>query len=150
MNIQWLYAAHLAASGYMVGVIWFVQVIYYPWFHDVPVDTFPSHHERYTRSMGWVVGPVMIGEMTTGLLLIMHTAGSPRNLLAGSLVLLALIWVSTATLQIPCHHRLSRGYDSKIHSRLVKTNWIRTAGWTVRLVLLLLSERGIEGLPDLK
>jgi hypothetical protein len=137
MNIPWLWAAHLALTGYMVGVIWFVQVIHYPWLHEMPVDKFRSYHERYTRTMGWVVGPAMIGEMATGLLLLMQTTGSSTNMLAVSLVLLALIWVSTATLQIPCHHRLSRGYDNKVHRGLVKTNWIRTVGWSLRLVLLL-------------
>lgn len=138
MNIQWLYAAHLALTGYMAGVIWFVQVIHYPWLHDVPGDRFRSYHKRYTQTMGWVVGPVMMGELASGVLWAMQTTGGPRSLPSGSLVVLVVIWISTATLQIPCHHRLSRGYDPAIHHRLVKTNWIRTIGWSFRLVLLLL------------
>jgi hypothetical protein len=28
--------------------------------------------------------------------------------------------------------RLSTGFDPVVHRRLVRTNWIRTAAWTVR------------------
>ena len=45
---------------------------------------------------------------------------------------LAVIWSSTALLQIPLHNALSNGFDPEIHARLVQTNWIRTIGWTAR------------------
>ena len=56
--------------------------------------------------------------------------------LAG-VALLALIWASTALLQIPLHNALSTGFDAEVHARLVHTNWIRTIAWTVRGVLAL-------------
>ena len=34
---------------------------------------------------------------------------------------------------MPCHARLSLGWDEQVHARLVATNWIRTALWTARL-----------------
>jgi hypothetical protein len=137
MSASWLWAAHVSATGYMVGVIWFVQLIQYPWFHDVPPDKFRAYHERYTRTMGWVVGPAMMVELITGAMLVMQPGGVNPTMLLISLGLLAIVWLSTLCLQIPCHHRLSQGYDGSIHRKLVQTNWIRTAGWSVRLVLLL-------------
>jgi hypothetical protein len=59
--------------------------------------------------------------------------------------LLLAVWGSTFLLQVPCHERLSAGWDEAVHARLVATNWIRTAGWTLRLVLLaLLAARNLS------
>lgn len=56
--------------------------------------------------------------------------------LAGTLVL--AIWVSTFVVQVPLHGRLVRGFEISVHRRLVRTNWLRTAVWSVRGVLALL------------
>ena len=53
-------------------------------------------------------------------------------------VLLAVIWASTAFLQVPCHKRLEQGLEWAAASRLVRTNWIRTMAWTARGVLAIL------------
>ena len=53
------------------------------------------------------------------------------------MALLAVIWGSTALLQIPLHNALSAGFDPEVHARLVQTNWIRTIGWTARGLLAL-------------
>jgi hypothetical protein len=49
---------------------------------------------------------------------------------------LAGVWASTFLLQVPCHDRLSRGWDEGVHARLVQTNWIRTVLWTARLAVV--------------
>jgi len=80
----------------------------------------------------------MTAELTTALLLLWR---QPEFFLpfyawlnAG---LLAAIWVSTFALQGPYHHRLTRAFDPFTHRSLVKTNWIRTAAWTIRGIILL-------------
>ncbi len=125
---------HLAATAYMTGIIWFVQTMHYPWFHKVPVEQFREYHAGYTARMGWVVGPVMLVELITGLMLVWTRGGLVFGLnMAG----MAVLWGSTFLLQVPCHHRLSGGYDAVTHERLVNTNWIRTVVWSIRLVLLI-------------
>jgi len=47
-------------------------------------------------------------------------------------VLLAVVWVSTFALQVPCHTRLSQAPDRAVMARLVAGNWLRTAAWTLR------------------
>jgi len=142
MNADVLWIAHVAATGIMTGIIWFVQLIHYPWFHDVPADRFIAYHRKYTRVMGFLVGPAMLAELITGGLLLGATSsGSIRSLLVAGLVMLGLIWLSTIALQIPCHQRLASGYDPRTHRRLVQTNWIRTIGWSARLLLLVLGPR---------
>ncbi|MGI9470789.1 MAG: hypothetical protein ACR2NZ_04615, partial [Rubripirellula sp.] len=56
----------------------------------------------------------------------------PRWAAITGLVLIVLIWLSTAFLQVPCHQQLSNGFDEAAYRRLVSSNWIRTALWTAR------------------
>ncbi|MEM6553254.1 MAG: hypothetical protein AAF750_14150 [Planctomycetota bacterium] len=51
--------------------------------------------------------------------------------------LLAVVWGSTVLLQIPLHQRLCEAADAGAAERLVGTNWVRTAAWSGRGVLVL-------------
>ena len=66
----------------------------------------------------------------------MVAAGSEKEVVAWvSLGVLGIIWLSTFALQAPAHRRLLAGFDEGVHRRLVRTNWIRTAGWLARVPL---------------
>lgn len=132
-----IWSLHLAATAVMTGVIWFVQFIQYPWFHQVPTDRFPAYHRDYTRRVGWIVGPTMLVEAASGVVLWWQLATGLLGWHIAGMALLAICWLSTAFLQIPCHLQLGRGYDPAVHARLVHTNWIRTIGWSLRLALLI-------------
>jgi hypothetical protein len=67
------------------------------------------------------------------LLLIRRPQGVPAWLPLLGLTLLAGIWASTFFLQVPCHLKLSTGWDAATHRFLVQSNWIRTVLWTARL-----------------
>ena len=41
-----------------------------------------------------------------------------------------------ALLQVPRHNALARGFDGPAHAALVATNWVRTAAWSLRALLL--------------
>ena len=60
-----------------------------------------------------------------------------RGAVWAGLALLAVIWLSTALVQVPLHRRLQGGFDAAAHRRLVRTNWLRTAAWTLRAALAL-------------
>jgi hypothetical protein len=125
-----LFACQLAATLYMTGVIWMVQLVQYPM-----IDRFTGgDHEAYTRRMGWVVGPAMLVELVAQALWLWRVPSPAAWSGAG---LLAVIWISTAGVQVPQHHRLSEGYDPKTHRALVRGNWIRVAAWSARSLLLL-------------
>ncbi|MCB0833413.1 MAG: hypothetical protein KDC45_08125, partial [Bacteroidetes bacterium] len=51
--------------------------------------------------------------------------------------LLGLIWFSTFFFQVSRHRTLATGFNVKEHNLLVKSNWVRTLGWTIRSVLLM-------------
>ena len=51
----------------------------------------------------------------------------------------------TVALSVPAHGVLAGGFDAAAHARLVGTNWLRTAAWTVGAatsLLLLWQYRG--------
>ena len=135
--------AHTAATLFMVGVIWFVQVVHYPLFARVGSEGFVAYSTTHTRLTGLVVGPPMLVEAATALALVVSTPPEVSGwLVRVGLVLLAGIWLSTALLQSPRHTELGRGLDLSAHRSLVTSNWLRTVLWSLRgfVVLSILAE----------
>lgn len=133
-----LVVAHLAATLYMTGLIWFVQVVHYPLFATIRQDEFSAYEQQHTKLTTWVVAPPMFIEAITAVLLFwFHPSGIVTWQLCVGLSLVVIIWLSTAFLQVPCHKLLSRGFEPAVHQRLVATNWIRTAAWSLRTLLVL-------------
>jgi len=129
---------NFAATLFMVGVIWFVQVVHYPLFAKAASTDFRAYELRHTALTTWVVAPPMLCEGITALLMFwFKPAGVASWQLAIGLALLIVIWLSTAFVQVPCHNALSQGFDTVVHRRLVGTNWIRTTAWSLRALLVL-------------
>jgi hypothetical protein len=51
--------------------------------------------------------------------------------------LIAVVWLSTAFVQVPYHRRLEQGFDAAAARALATSNWIRTFAWTARGGLVL-------------
>jgi hypothetical protein len=132
-----LLVGHAAATWAMVGLIWFVQVVHYPLFGRVGADAFPAYEREHQRRTTWVVMVLMPVELVTGIALVwVRPEGvAPAAVLAG-MGLLAVVWVSTGLWQAPLHGRLGGGYDAVLAGRLVASNWLRTAAWSLRGVLV--------------
>lgn len=134
-----LAAIHAVATVMMAGLIWFVQLVHYPMFLLVGEHEFKQYEKQHVRRTTWIVAPLMMIETITAMGLLFLTWGSGYGALTvPGVLLLVLIWVSTAFVQVPCHKRLDRGFDPAAAHRLVWTNWIRTVAWSVRLVLAML------------
>ena len=128
-----LLSIHLAATAAMVGLIWFVQLVHYPLFARVGAAEFVDYEAAHTRLTAYVVGPAMAVEGVAALIIAgWFRAQAGLGLTLAGLVLLALVHVSTVSLQVPAHRRLASGFDDAVAKRLVRSNWIRTAGWTAR------------------
>ncbi len=131
-----LLAIHLAATAGMMGVIWFVQLVQYPLFALVDTAGFTAFEAAHQRRTSMVVGPLMGVEGVAALAIIIwlrDTVGLALPLTG--LALLAVIHASTTFVQVPAHMRLADGFDAATHRRLVRSNWVRTIGWTTRTVL---------------
>lgn len=129
----WVVWLQVASTLYMVGVIWYVQLVHYPLMADVGNEHFEGFHNRHTRRTGWVViGPMVVEAGTATVLLWPGVDSVPHAPAAAGFALLALVWVSTFGIQVPLHRRLAGGFDADAHRWLVRSNWIRTVLWSVR------------------
>jgi len=137
MNLA-LLLLHAAATLFMVGLIWFVQVVHYPLASRVGEAAFAAYQQAHMAKTAWVVVPPMLVELAAaGLLVVNRPPGIPAWAPWVGVALLAVVWASTATLQVPLHGALAAGLDPERVSRLVATNWVRTVGWSLRGLLAL-------------
>ena len=128
--------AGAAATWAMVGVIWIVQRVQYPALAEHIVHEPGRAARRHQQRITWVVGPLMAVEGITALVLLVDRPPSMDAWMAwAAAILLAVALGSTAFVQVPLHARLAAGDDTAA-APLISTNWIRTAAWTGRGVLL--------------
>ncbi|MFM7413496.1 MAG: hypothetical protein ACKO6E_09860, partial [Planctomycetota bacterium] len=103
-----------ASSAAMCGIIWFVQAVHYPLFARVQGQEQEFALENQRRTQGVVI-PLMLAEgLAAAVIAWAPPAGVPRPVAVAGVVALAVLWLSTA---------------------LVRSNWLRTALWTLRAVL---------------
>jgi NTE family protein len=132
-----LFAIHAAATLFLTGLIWFVQVVHYPLLASVGHAEQVRYHDAHMTRTGWVVAPVMLLELGTAILLWIHPGVMTKRVALLGLGLVLVVWLSTFLLQVPCHRRLATGFEREAWKRLVRTNWIRTASWTARALLII-------------
>jgi hypothetical protein len=131
----------LAATVFMTGVIWVIQVVHYPLFAQVGDGGFFGYHTTHSQRISLVVILPMLVELGTSLLLVMmRPRGVPMWAALLGAALVGIVWVSTFFLQVPYHNQLGAALAeerSAAITGLVVTNWIRTVAWTIRSVLML-------------
>ena len=115
----------IALSGALFSLIWLVQLLIYPSFKLVN-QNFSECMLHHQNRISWVVIPLMLAELVVTLL--------QKNFLLIGLV--AGVWISTAFIQVPIHKMLAQNSKEKI-DWLIKSNWIRTVLWTLKLFVVL-------------
>jgi hypothetical protein len=122
----------------MFGVIWVVQLVHYPLFAGVGAEGFVAYEAAHKVRITLVVFPAMTLELGTAVALLwLRPDVVPPWMVWVGLALVGVVWLSTAFVQVPLHTTLSGGFEGGAHARLVATNWIRTAAWTLRAGLVL-------------
>lgn len=139
LSYKTLLFLHFAATWAMLGVILIVQVVHYPLFAQVGASSFAEYEALHASRITWIVAPLMLIELASavGLAVVRPPDVSSLPIWIG-LILLAIIWASTAFIQVPLHNKLMNGFDAVAHSRLVATNWLRTGAWAVRSVIAII------------
>jgi hypothetical protein len=133
-----LFLLHVGSTLYMMGLIWFVQVVHYPLHAHVGTEQFSTYQQFHMKWTAWVVGPPMLIEMiTTILFVVAPPLDLPAWYFGLGAVFLLVVWGSTIMYQSPYHNKLSNNFDSEIHKKLVQSNWIRTLFWSLRGGLVL-------------
>lgn len=116
----------------LTGLIWFVQVVHYPLFTSVKQST--PYYIRHQFRTSILVIPLMLTEFICASTLAYLT---PSWLSLLALGILIVIWLSTFLFQVPCHLKLKHKYREETANRLVHSNWIRTVGWSVRAIIVI-------------
>ena len=93
------------------------------------------------QEIGWLADALYAIAAVTypvlAVLLVWRPPGVPFVLaLAAGLCGAATVAVTVAV-SVPCHQRLAQGWDPAVHARLTRTNWWRTAAWTLGGVVAL-------------
>ena len=133
-----IFLAHTGATLYLVGVIWTIQILHYPLLANVGANDYAKYHNRHTSRITPVVAPAMVLELLTAIyfVFVQFEVVNASYFWCG-LVLVLIIWVSTFLVQVPLHKKLGASFEADAQRRLVRTNWIRTAAWTMRGALIL-------------
>ena len=128
MNAELVSLVRLAVDSAMTMLIWLVQLVIYPAFRSVDPALFRDWHQRYMRTISFVVIPLMLLQ---GGCVGLQCLVDSRPAHAASAVGILTAWIVTFRLSVPCHRLLqTEGRRGDVISRLVHTNWIRTVSWT--------------------
>lgn len=123
-----------AISWGLLVLIWVVQLVHYPSFAYIDERQFEAFHQHHTRSISYIVLPLMLLELgMAGILTLQYNF--QWNYIV-PLIIVLLIWGSTFLIQVPDHNSLAAGKDLSTIQRLVHTNWIRTVLWTLKAIWL--------------
>lgn len=133
-----IFLIHTAATLFLVGLIWTIQIVHYPLFARVGAGGYAAYQTGHMSRITYVVAPVMLAELATAVYLaIFSGAGINPNYFRFGLALVLLNWISTLFVQSPIHGKLAQNYNDELIKKLVTTNWIRTIFWTLRGALVL-------------
>lgn len=124
------------ASCFMAGLIWTMQILNYPLLALVDARDVPRYEQAHNRRFIWLVGPGVLVTLASAVALLAgRPSGVPLVVPVAALALLAVIIASTIRQGAPSHARLAVVWDADVHTRLVRTNWIRTLAWSALAVL---------------
>lgn len=133
MTLTFTLIIQLFCTFSLTGLIWVIQCVHYPAFRYANVETFKVFHNFHSQNITWIVAPLMVSELLTATLLFTK---NNSNFWLMQLVLILLLWTSTAFLSVPLHNKLMNGYDLKLIHKLTITNWPRTLLWSLKSALL--------------
>ncbi|QDU94656.1 hypothetical protein [Lignipirellula cremea] len=129
---------HLGLTCSMTGIMWFVQLAYYPNLRVVGAENYETYEQEHIRRINRVAWSMLAAELATSLALaVLPCAVWLRTVWVINLLLLLVIWWSTWFVQVPLHHALSKQFSDELLDRLVRTNWLRTVCYSLRTALLL-------------
>lgn len=131
-----VFIINILTTFYMLGIIWFVQIVHYPLFSFASKESFPEFAKEHSRLSTYVVILPMIVELISSFVLIFLVKSFELKVCFFiGLLLVLIIWFSTFFLQVPQHKKLGNGYDQKANKYLVNSNWLRTVCWTLRSII---------------
>ena len=134
-NSRTLLVIHLAATLFMVGLIWTIHYVHYPLFAYVGESTYASFQAAHVERIGKLLFVPWLTEGITLLgILALAFLGGHKALRIPSVInglAMAVVLVISGFWSAPAHAKLADGFDKSLHDQLMTVNLIRTLAWTV-------------------
>ena len=134
LSFETLAIAHLAPTGFMVGLIWTIHVVHYPLFALVNEPYRPFQEAHMARITALLVLPWGLEVVTGALLVFAAPAGSATGFALAGMGLIGLLVAITGLGAAPIHGRLVERFDADLHGRLLRVDRVRALAWTLRLI----------------
>ena len=127
---------HLAATWFMVGMIWTIHVVHYPLFAEVGATTYEGFQAAHVDRIGRLLLVPWLTEGVTLVALVLFAASDRRRDLRRAVaigaVAMAVVLVISGVWSAPAHGELAGGFDAAVHERLMTANLVRALAWSVR------------------
>ena len=134
-NSRTLLVIHLAATLFMVGLIWTIHYVHYPFFAYVGESTYASFQAAHVERIGKLLFVPWLTEGITllGVLALAFLGGRKAFRVPAVIngAAMAVVLVISGFWSAPAHAKLADGFDKSLHDQLMTVNLIRTLAWTV-------------------
>ena len=137
---SWLFLITFALVFYGMGAASVESFVNYPTWPLIGANEFRAYHRALgPLIIGYMVVPMMVTTVLTVLLLWFRPATIPRWMVWLAIVLQLMVWISTATVQLPIQGQLSAdGLSLPVIERLRVTSfWFRRVPATANALLFL-------------
>jgi hypothetical protein len=125
---RWVFVIAFALVFYVNGAGFIESFVNYPSWPLVGQADFVTYHRFISpRILAFLVAPALLCTVFTILMLWARPATIPRWTVWAAIALHAVVWISTATIQVPIQIQLSEhGISPGLVERLIGTNfWLR-------------------------
>ena len=111
----------------LVVLIWLVQLVIYPGFQYYKAEDLLRWHQKYTRRIGVIVMPLMMGQiiMTSIYIAIKSSVWAWCGML-----FILIVWLITFIYFVPAHRKISEDATEAVLTKLAQKNWWRTWLWS--------------------
>ena len=140
MAPRWIFVIAFALVFYGNGAAFVESFVNYPSWHLIGSDEFIAYHRFIgPRVLAFLVAPALLGTAFTVLMLWFRPAAIPSWAVRAAIGAQIVVWVSTATIQVPIQLQLSaHGLSHELVARLIETNfWLRRIPYAVCAALFL-------------
>lgn len=136
----WLFLATFCLIFYGMGASFVESFVNYPTWPLIGANEFRDYHRTLgSLIIGYMVIPMLVGTFLTFLLIWIRPKQIPVWVVLLALALQLMIWISTATMQLPIQFQLSAdGLSIPAIERLIFTNlWFRKVPQVITSVLFI-------------
>ena len=131
---RWVFLTAFAFVFYGNGAAFVESFVNYSSWHLIGVDEFIAYHQFISpRVLTFLVAPALLGTAFTILMLWARPAAIPVWAVWVAIATQAVVWVSTATIQVPIQVQLNeQGLSLGLIERLIETNfWLRRIPYAI-------------------